>query len=336
MLNKLLSFKELYGIITRNQQTENHTPEIKIEGFSSLKFLMFSFQSLEQFILRNLFALKTVCIHLETPINSEVLLKLIEYLPYIEKLQLWCKLSYFNLDNLSNLKRLDINGTIMEDFNFHLFDNLCNQLEFISICCPNFDDKCLEKLFYGRNFPYLSTFFLGYSYENIKLEKKLFDGLRTLQKLMIFGNTNLIIDNNVFSNLIELEELRLSDSCIEFIDKSLFSNLINLKKLNLCRNRIESIEENSFSNLDRLEYLILSSNRLSSLSAKLFVGLDNLKELNLYDNKLANFDLEIFDNIGKIEEIYLYGNPIINKEEILNRSLQSNIKVKFLFQVSFI
>ena len=71
----------------------------------------------------------------------------------------------------------------------------------------------------------------------------------------------------------------------------------------------------------------MSHNLLRSLSAKLLVGLDSLKKLNLIGNQLVKFDFKIFDKIGKIEEIVLYFNPIINKEEILNRSLQSNIKV---------
>ena len=271
--------------------------------------------------------MRKVNLNLET-INSESLLKLIDNSPYIEILQLCGKLSHFNLDSLSNLKVLVLYGTIMDDFNFQLFDNLCNQLEDINISCENFNDKYLEKLFYGRNFPYLTTFYISFSFECIKLEKKLFDGLRMLQKIMISYSKNVqIVDADVFSNLIELQELHLSDSCIEFIDKTLFSNLINLKQLTLCRNGLESIEENSFSNLHNLESLDLSVNRLTSLNSKSFVGLDNLKELDLRHNKLVNFDLEIFENIGKLVKINLYRNPIINKDEILNRSEQSNIEV---------
>ena len=271
--------------------------------------------------------MKKVSLHLATPINSQLLLKLIDYLPYIEILFLRGDFSYFNLDSLSNLKRLDLYGRIMDDFNFQLFDNLCNQLEYIQISSTNFDDICIDKLFYDRNFPYLATFNICNCFERIKLEKKFFDGLRMLKKLMIFYVR--IVDDDVFSNLIELEELWLSTHHIKFIDKTMFSNLINLKKLYLYCNRIESIEENSFSNLHNLEYLNLSCNKLTSISAKSFVGLGNLKRLDLSHNKMVNFDLDIFDNIGKIEEINLSLNPNINKDEILNRSLKSNIKVYF-------
>ena len=74
----------------------------------------------------------------------------------------------------------------------------------------------MYQLFYGRKFPYLSTFYIDciilHSLANIKLEKKLFAGLRTEQKLMIIYTKNVrIIDNDAFSNFIELEELHLSD-----------------------------------------------------------------------------------------------------------------------------
>ena len=269
--------------------------------------------------------MKRVQLHLETPINSGVLLNLTDYLPYIEILELWCKLSHLNLDSLFNLKRLRLSHTIMNHFNFYLFDYICNRLESITISCSNFDYKCIEKLFYRRDFAYLTTLYIVHSSENIKLEKKLFNRLPKLQKLKISFCKNVqIIDNDVFSNLIQLEELYLSDICI---DKSLFSNLIKLKKLTLCRNRLESIEENSFSNLHNLEYIDLKSNGLKSLSAKSFIGLDKLKRLDLSHNELVNFDLDIFDNIGKTVEIYLNENPIINKDEIFNRSAQSKIKV---------
>ena len=313
----MIDFKDIIG---------NNPDEIKIEGFSSLESLFLSFESLNQVILTNLFALKRLELDLERPINSELMFKLIENLSYIETLVLHGKLSYFNLDRLSNLKELELSYTIKDYFNFHLFDNLCNQLESISFSCIYFDDQCLEKLFYDRNFPYLTTFYLNYSLSKITLEKKFFDGLRMLQNLIIFHVQ--IFDNDVFSNLIELQELWLKDSFIEFKDNSLFSNLVNLKKLTLYKCEIESIRENSFSNLHNLEYLDMSSNRLRSLSAKSFVGLDNLKRLDLRNNELVNFDLGIFDNIGKIENINLYKNPIINKDEILNRSAKTRIKVK--------
>ena len=150
----------------------------KSSVFFSLKTLILRFESLpNQVILTNLFAVRTVELDLKTPINSEVLLKLIENLLYIERLRLHGDLSYFNLDSLSNLKELVLYGTIMDDFNVHLFDNLCNQLEYIQISCSNSDDKYLEKLFYGRNFPNLTTFCISYSSEDIKLEKKLLDSM---------------------------------------------------------------------------------------------------------------------------------------------------------------
>ena len=90
--------------------------EIKIERFSSIKSLTLRFKSLNQLILTNLFELKKVELKLyfETAINSEVLFKLIDYLPYIEILHLQCILSHFNLDSLSNLKELNTNTFVIK------------------------------------------------------------------------------------------------------------------------------------------------------------------------------------------------------------------------------
>ena len=83
--------------------------------------------------------MRTIKLDLKMTINPELLFKLIENSPYIEILDLHGDLSYINLDSLSNLKRLNLNGRIIDDFNFHLFDNLCNHLEFISIYCKYLD-----------------------------------------------------------------------------------------------------------------------------------------------------------------------------------------------------
>ena len=242
---------------------------------------------------------------LETPINSEVLSEFIEYLPNIETLELSGKFSYLSLDRLSNLKRIKLFGTIMNDFDFDLFDNLCNQLESITISSQNIDDECLSKLFYGRNFPYLSSLFLTHT-TITKLEKENFNGFPMLRLLFISERKQLrIIENDVFSNLKKLSILVLMFNCLE------------------------NIKENAFSNLENLENLKLILNQLTSLDPKSFVGLRSLKILDLSKNKLSHFDLGILDNIPQIEEIDLSENPIINKEEIWNYSLSS--KIKFIF-----
>ena len=272
-------------------------------------------------------------LNLKKAINSDELFKCIKYLPNIEILDLCGYLPYLSLDSLYNLKSLRLVGKVLDDFNFQLFDNLCNQLEGIQILISNIDDKCLSKLFYGRNFPYLTSLYLSGT-GITKLEKKFLNGFPMLQKMWFPSIINLqFIDHDAFSNLTKLEVLSLNSSLNRTytmsLDKRFFSNLINLKRLYLSLNRLDAIDENLFSSLHNLENLDLNSNELRSLDPKSFVGLRSLKKLNLKNNHLINFDLGILDNIPQIEKIDLIGNPITNKDEIKNRFVSS--KIKFIF-----
>ena len=266
-----------------------------------------NFDSLKQVIVSDLFELRDLSLNLYERVDSEVLFKFNDFLPNIELLELGGNLSYFTFDRLSNLKTLRLDGTIMDDFNFGLFDNSCNQLEDIHISCRNIEDKFFAKLFYGRSFTSVFSLWLSHTRIN-KLEKELFNGFQKLQELMICHNKELrIIKNDTFSNLKQLLTLDLSNNCLE------------------------NIEQNAFLSLHNLETLDLSNNQLTSLDSKLFVGLNNLISINLKDNKLSRFDLDILDNIRQIdlEEIDLSGNPIINKEEILSHSISS--RIRFIF-----
>ena len=274
-----ISIKDMYGI---------NPEEIKIEGFSSLNFLSFMFHTLNQVILTNLIELRKVMLYLETPINSKVLLKLIEYLPYIEKLHLHGKLSYFNLDSMFNLKELCLSHTLMNDFNFHLFDNLCNQLEYINISCRNFDENCVEKLFYGRNFPYLSTLYIVNS-----------------SALSSSGSCIEFIDKTMFSNLINLKKLILYVNQIESIEENSFSSLHNVEHLDLSCNRLTSLSAKSFVGLDNLKYLNLAGNKLVNFEMDIFDNIDKIEEINLYKNPIMNKDEILSRSLKSNIKVYI-------------------------------
>ena len=95
-------------------------------------------------------------------------------------------LSEFSLDKFAHLKILCIFGNIKKDFNYGLFDNLCNQLEELLIAC-DFSNKRLVKLFYGRKFPFLNKLILHQS-SITKIEKKMFDSFPSLLYLTITRN----------------------------------------------------------------------------------------------------------------------------------------------------
>ena len=83
-------------------------------------------------------------LHLIGSVNSDVVSELFDFMPNIEHLCLIAnKLSEFSLDRFVNLKTLTMIGDeIDDDFNTSLFDNLCNQLEEITLI-SDFDNKCL-------------------------------------------------------------------------------------------------------------------------------------------------------------------------------------------------
>jgi hypothetical protein len=200
----------------------------------------------KEFTFRNLPELKEIYIFLYS-INSEFISELSDYLPNIETLTLNGTYSNLNLDNLKHLKNLYLIGYLMDDFNFDLFKNICNQLEEISIEVRNMDDKFLAKLFYGHKFPYLHKLVLR-KIPITKLEKKFFDRFPILQILSVCENMQLRkIDKDAFSNLKDLIELHL--------DKAHFCNLTKLTALTLIGhlNLLGDIDENMFSDLSSLK-----------------------------------------------------------------------------------
>ena len=115
------------------------------------------------------------------------------------------------------------------------------------------------------------------------------------------------------------------------LEKNMFDGFSMLQSLKVVLNmELKEIDKEAFSNLKNLRELELFSNNLSELHPELFSSLVNLEELNLSENKLRHFDLKIMDYIVNIKEINLDYNPIGNKEEILNRFKQSEIKISLI------
>ena len=214
-------------------------------------------------------------------INSEIVSRIYDNLSYIQILYLNATyLCEFNLDRFVNLTALVIVGRIQDDFNFSLFDNLCNRLEQLVLIC-DIDNERFAKLFHARTFPFLHKLFLKQT-SITRIEKKMFDSFPVLESLLISENRRLrIIHPDAFSNSKHLCYLDLSSNRIRSISDRHFSN-IKLKTLDLSKNRLKSIDKNVFSNqIESLETLDLSNNKFSSLDRKLFDYLKNLKSLGL-------------------------------------------------------
>lgn len=194
--------------------------------------------------MKNLPSLSNFSLSISGTIDENIVIKLCEQLPSIQELELKGNLSFFNLDNLVNLKKLILTGIIDEKFNFELFKNLCNQLEDIQISLSNINEKTYRKLFVGYTFPHLVDITLNFL-ETYVLKKQFINGFPMLKNLSIYDCNISVIDNDSFSNLEQLCFLELSFNQIQFIKKNAFLKLKNLQQVNLFGNYFIQIDPKS-------------------------------------------------------------------------------------------
>lgn len=233
--------------------------EIKIEGLTSLESLQIGSNPDEiKLSLKNLPSLTCFSTAIYTKLDENIFTQLLDQLHDIEQLNLYGNYSYFNLDKFVHLKKLILDGTIKEDFNFKLFKKLCTQLEDLTISSSEseINDEILFKLFDGRHFSKLIV--LKIVNCNIKTLKKKFIDKFPMVRMLYVCECNLEkIEKNAFSKLKKLFYLNLSYNCLKRLDKKVFSELTDLSYLILDNNRLEHIEKNMFSNLKYLEELKL-------------------------------------------------------------------------------
>ena len=119
------------------------------------------------FSIKKLPSLTNLSFSIAGTIDEDILTRLLDQLPHIQRLCLHGNFSYFNLDNLVNLKVLSLDGFTYTIFNYELFKNLCSQLENINIRLNNINEKEFFKLFDGYNFPYL----VNLTIEHLKMKR---------------------------------------------------------------------------------------------------------------------------------------------------------------------
>lgn len=243
----------------RNQTDLRESIEISIEGLSSLKDLVLGISSNEINIsLRNLNSVTYFDLFIPGTIDENITTKLFDQLPNIEDLSLCGKLSYFKLDSLVNIKKLTLEGTLNDNFNFELFENLRIQLQDLCFCVNKNDDEIFFKLFDGYHFPNIVKLrFLKMGCNMRRVNKKFLNKFPMLRELIIEGCKLEKIEDDTFSNLKHLARLDLSDNLLETLPVAIFSQLVNLEDLILRKNRIRWLERNVFSNLKKLRTLNL-------------------------------------------------------------------------------
>ena len=254
--------------------------EIKIEGLYSLKSIVFGLHTAEaySFSIRN-HSLRSFCLNVPGTIDEQILTLFLNELPNIEQVSLHGNFSYFNLDNLVNLKSLVLKGTINEDFNFELFKNLCNQLQKLSFSFKNCEYESIDaKLFDGHYFPNLKNLFI-FDCNVRKLNKKFIDRFPALLDLSILQCNLETIEDDAFSNIKnQLIRLNLCGCTSSTFEKIILSQLTNLEELQFRNSQLLSIHKDMFSNMKNLKELTLCGTELSQLDSETLKWINNLDE----------------------------------------------------------
>lgn len=119
--------------------------EIELNGLRSLQYLNLSLDSLEQLSMRNLPSLNHLVLD-TNKLNKIMTVQLFKQFSNIKELELNGVFSDISLDDLVNLEKLSISGSIAKNFNFGLFNSLCKHLLELSISIKNIDDENIIEL----------------------------------------------------------------------------------------------------------------------------------------------------------------------------------------------
>ena len=241
--------------------------KVNIEGLSSLKFLDLCLSSIEGNSFGNHNSLLCLHLYVKSELNIDSCTKLFEIFPNIEELSLDGYFSNIDFTSFVDIKKLSISGSILKDFNFALFTNICNQLEYLKIGFNNIDDENISKLLNGHTFPKVLSLNISSS-KITRLEKKLFDGFPLLQSLTANNNKDLTtINKNAFSNLKYLKRLLLSSNDqLSELDPEIFSCLGNLEKLDLGYNKLTRFDIKIMNYIVKIKEINLANNKIENIS----------------------------------------------------------------------
>ena len=137
-----------------------------------------------------------------------------------------------------------------------------------------------------------------------------FEGLESLQRLLLWDNGLTALPDGVFDGLSSLEELWLSENRLSRLQAGTFAALSSLKGLYLHNNALAVLPSGAFDGLLSLETLNLSGNRLTELPVDVFAGLRSLLELRLAYNRLKTLTAGVFAGLSSLTTLDLSGNRL--------------------------
>lgn len=117
--------------------------------------------------------------------------------------------------------------------------------------------------------------------ETLRIDESAFDGLRSLETLLIFRSNLHHIGENTFRSLANLDRFWMANTQVEVIPAKLFVANTQLRTILLVLNPIAQIGRSFIDNLEQLEVLEVSASNCVSSNTWYNVR-ENLEEINKF------------------------------------------------------
>ena len=142
------------------------------------------------------------------------------------------------------------------------------------------------------------------------IEPKTFEGLNELRQLQLHENKIQVVESNAFLGLHRLDWLKLDSNEIQTLEAGAFLGLHNLPALTLTGNNINRIKNGAFAGLSRLVFVGLDRNYIGRIENRTFAGLVSLRWMNLDGNYISHIENGAFDGLDSLEWMGIRGNPV--------------------------
>ncbi|XP_054422588.1 toll-like receptor 13 [Pteronotus mesoamericanus] len=143
-----------------------------------------------------------------------------------------------------------------------------------------------------------------------------FMNLKSLKQLNLEGQVHgvQVVPTNFFQGLSSLQELLLGKNPVVFLDHLQFDCLTNLTKLDISGTKSGErslyLNISLFQKLKRLQMLRLENNNIESLTPSMFSGLERLQVFSLRFNNLEVINQSHLENLKSLKYFDLYGNKL--------------------------
>lgn len=140
---------------------------------------------------------------------------------------------------------------------------------------------------------------------NLLMKSPVFSGLIRLKILNLCSNKIKSLEDSCFQGLNSLEQLLIRSNGVMSIDRTFFNNTPKLIIIDLSENQLDSFE--FAKEMPYLDTLLLAFNRIQILKGLNYCG--NLTVLDLKNNKLTNLESNIKD-LQKLKTLDLSNNDL--------------------------